>query len=80
MRRLPTEQPPSDTPIPLREWLSRVVILINAALEQVLNLDNTLAVPKKPENGMIRYFPAPVLPDITTKGFWGYDDGWTKLN
>lgn len=80
MRLVPNEQPPADSSNTLREWLSRLVLNINAGLQQVTNLDPSDSVPNDPKNGMIRYFKEPVLPDITSKGFWGYDDGWTKLH
>lgn len=38
MSKLPSEQPPQDTPTRLSEWLSRMMILINGALNTVNRL------------------------------------------
>lgn len=78
-RNITSEQPPGDTPLRLKEWLSRLVININASIGQSSDLDPQGSLPDKPANGMIRYFDF-VSGPITQKGFWGYEEGaWVKL-
>lgn len=79
MRKLTNEQPPKILGNAVNEWLSRLIININACLDQVHDMDGIDEMPKNPTEGMIRYFKQPVPPEITSKGFWGYDGTWSKL-
>lgn len=75
---LPSEQPPREIGR-LVEWLTRMIILINGELDQVRDLPVEGRYPLKPRNGMIRYFSF-TDGTITSKGFWGYQEGvWVKL-
>lgn len=75
---LPSEQPPKDI-YKLAEWLTRMITLINGVFDQMHDLPVSGSYPNKPRNGMIRYFNF-IDGTITSKGFWGYEEGvWVKL-
>jgi len=81
-RIVPLEQPPIVDDPALQEWLTRTVILINAALADIPDFTPVGALPDKVENGMVRYFNgAPSLaPTINTPGPWIYVGGtWVSM-
>lgn len=67
---LPQEQPPVEEPRRLREWLSRMMLLINGALLNKDNLEPTGQMPTVIYDGMTKYFSVIILPDITHVGPW----------
>jgi hypothetical protein len=78
-RIVPIEEPPVADPA-LREWLSRMMILINAALSDIPDFTPVGEMPTKVTNGMVRYFKIAIAPSITSPGPWIYEEGvWRKL-
>lgn len=79
-RRIPIEQPPVSDEVALKEWLTRMIILINASFDSSVNFTPTGIMPNKLENGMVRYFNQAILPNITSPGPWMYVEGtWEKM-
>lgn len=79
-RRVPLEQPPYVEDQLLQEWLSRMMIMINAAFDQVQHYDPIGVIPDKVSNGDLYYFNQIILPEITAAGPWMYVEGvWTNL-
>jgi hypothetical protein len=74
--RLPEEQTPtSEEPERLREWLSRMVILINGGFNSLFDFAAEPTVPDKAFEGMQRYFDEAKLPEIRYAGPWIYTNG-----
>lgn len=81
MPLLPQEQPPVEQPARLREWLSRMMLLINGALRDKDNLEPTGKMPTVAYNGMVKYFSVAIPPDISYPGPWMYIEGeWVSMN
>lgn len=77
---LPQEQPPTEDPVRLKEWLTRLVFQVNGLLTNVFNLNKTPSIPEFVEEGMIRYFNDGIDPEIAYKGPWIYTgDEWRPL-
>jgi hypothetical protein len=68
-RKIQIEAPPVSDPV-LNEWLSRMIIMINAALDQAHILPPVGKLPDKMQEGMIVNFSQAILPDITSPGPW----------
>lgn len=80
IKNIPEEQPPRD-PKYLPEWLARMMILINGALSNTDTLDVIGQMPSNPTEGMMKYFPVAIEPDILYPGPWMYIEGeWASLN
>jgi hypothetical protein len=78
-RNIPQEQPPAN-PEDLPEWLARMMTLINGAFDSTSIMDIAGQLPTNPTDGMIKYFPNPILPDIEYPGPWVYTDGvWRSM-
>ena len=79
MRKLPLEQPPEDEK-KLREWLSRMMLLINGTIDQVHDHDVIYELPTTSFDGMIRLFGQSILPDIPAAGLYLYQsEKWNRL-
>jgi len=79
MSYISQEQPPAKDR-PLKEWLSRQTIAINNALRNIFNLNKTRLLPGKVIDGMLRFFPNPIDPDIAYPGPWIVIDGvWRPM-
>jgi len=72
------EQPPVDDPVLLAEWLTRMVILINGALETNRNFEPTGSLPNKTFEGLTKFFNRAILPEITYPGVWVIVEGSWK--
>ena len=78
-QQIPQIQPPNGFDPVLTEWLTRFLNEINTALQVVEDYAPLYQMPPKVSVGMVRYFGAPVLPDITAEGLWIYKGtGWTQ--
>ena len=74
------EYPPIDLDPELEAYLVRVLTVIVNALGESNKLEVMTRLPDRPRNGLIYYFGIILLPDITTPGFWGFEEGaWVKL-
>ena len=81
MSNIPQEQPPTENPTRLREWLARMMLLINGSLDGKNDLDPIGQLPSYLYNGMTKYFAIAIPPDILYPGPWMYIEGeWTSLN
>ena len=82
MRFLSNEQPPVDTPAPLKEWLMRLVRRVDDGLRQDNIREILYTEPEKPAEGQWAYFGDAVADtEITEKGLWGFNGTeWEKLN
>jgi hypothetical protein len=67
MRFIDDTQPPESE---LSGWLMTLVDNINASIGQMHDHDPIYTMPDHQFTGMVRYFGAPVLPDITAEGLW----------
>ena len=67
MRFIDDTQPPESE---LSAWLMTLIDNINASIGQMHDHDPIYAMPDYQTTGMVRYFGAPVLPDITAEGLW----------
>jgi hypothetical protein len=80
---VPTISPPSNIPKELSQYLSAIIISINSAFSNVHQLQVRSTVDFntfKPTEGKLYYFSQPVLPHITSAGYWGFSSGsWVKL-
>lgn len=76
------EQPPSDLPKPLQEYLVRMFKVIDVELgkDKLLN-PTTRYVDDLVKAGMLRYYPDPISGSpITSGGLWFRGKtGWTKV-
>ena len=80
MRLLNDEQPPLDIDSKLSQWLISLIDSINASLQQTHDYDVIYDMPKHEFVGMVRYFGAAVLPNITAEGLWvRTSTGWIQL-
>ena len=80
MSKLGNIKPPDDVTEPLREYLSRLFLQIDISLGQNNKIAVSGALPDKPQDGNIYYFSQIIAPDITSIGFWGYENSaWLKL-
>jgi hypothetical protein len=80
MASISNEQPPIETAIELREYLSRRFIEIGIALGQSKKFPPIYILPDKPQDGNVEYFGQIIGATITSIGFWGYENGvWIKL-
>ncbi len=80
MPSISSEQPPEGTEIRLTEYLSRMFVQMNIALDQTKDFDVLYVVPDKLRIGKLYYFGAAVLPDISGEGIWIYKStGWVLL-
>jgi hypothetical protein len=80
MSGIPIEQPPFSDNEPLQEWLTRQMILISSELERSEDLQPINVLPAKIQDGMVRFFRIPILPEITAKGPWVVIDGaWVPM-
>ena len=78
-RYIPLEHPPFEDARSV-EWLTRMMLLINGALQQVVDFTPVGSLPDKITNGTAAYFSVAILPDITTPGPWIYVEGtWRKM-
>ena len=81
MRKITGEQPPVSADTALREWLSRLALQINSAFDSVNDFEDNKRLPDNVFPGMLRFFAAPILPDITTAGLYFYlDDKWNRID
>tara|TARA_R110000822_G_C15338773_1_gene495880 strand:- start:7136 stop:7378 length:243 start_codon:yes stop_codon:yes gene_type:complete len=75
-----SEQPPSDAPPALAEYLRRQFIAINIALQGKSHINPIYVLPDKPRDGNIYYFGQIIGATIPNIGFWGYENGaYVKL-
>ena len=65
------EQPPTDDPERLAEWLARVIIQINGALAEAKNYSPISVMPTQLQEGQVEYFEI-AIPGIGTPGPWVY--------
>ena len=83
MSVLPQEQPPVNDSR-LREWLARMIILINGAFSQRHDFEPLGVMPLKVQNGMVRYFLVnadTMAEGITHEGLWARVNGqWVELH
>ena len=79
MNKLSSEQPPGEDES-LKEWLTRLVININGILSTIFDLEHVRQLPEKIVDGMLRYFPSAMPPEITYPGPWVVIDGvWQPM-
>lgn len=69
-RKVLLEQPPFIEDDLLKEWLTRTVIMINAAFDQELFMDPVGQLPPHIQDGMMVFFNQAIAPDITHAGPW----------
>jgi len=76
------EQPPEGTEVRLKEYLSRMFIQMNMALDQTKDFDVLYVIPDKLKVGKLYYFGAGIVGDpiINQEGLYLYkSDGWAKV-
>lgn len=79
IRFVPLEQPPVDDPA-LKEWLTRMMTMVNAALAQQVDWTPAPNVPQHSQDGMTQYFSETYPPYIYKKGPWMIVEGqWVPL-
>ena len=81
MANVPIEQAPEGTDQALAEYLERQFVNINIAVGNAGRMPKAYTMPDKPQDGTVYYFPKELLPDITTPGYWGRNNGiWVSLD
>lgn len=79
MRKIPIEQPPGASPA-LAEWLTRMMTMMNASLDQTPVYEPVGSLPTKMEEGRVTFFNQAIAPDITHAGPWIVVDGvWRSM-
>tara|TARA_R110000744_G_C19371578_1_gene562702 strand:+ start:5348 stop:5599 length:252 start_codon:yes stop_codon:yes gene_type:complete len=80
MRIVSIGRPPMGDEDQLEEWLDRLVISINSAIQVNGNFEIAKSLPAKIEEGMVLFFDKIILPEITYTGPWVVVDGvWKPL-
>lgn len=74
------EQPPAGTDRQLSEYLTRMQVGINIALNQSDFFQPANNLPEKPRDGLVKYFTRALSAEVTGPGFYGYEQGiWKKF-
>lgn len=74
------ETPPSNVEGNLKAYLIRVFTHIDKTINERHVLPPTTAMPAKPKEGKLYYFPNTIAPTIVTAGVWVYKStGWSYL-
>lgn len=82
MASISLEQPPSDTPDNLKEYLTRMLVNINIATQNNAWIIPQTRKPDRPQVGRLYYFKEiiPGDPDITEVGLYVYTaEGWLSI-